>query len=253
MEQTLQDSNICPYCKGSGWVFVENNTVKSCRCREKEIESRKLRFADIPDNFKDMQLQTFSVAMYREAESKEKVKAACSMIKQYLAEFEANHEFGMGLYIFSKTKGSGKTRMAASIANELLKSYQVKFAVSTTILKEIKNSWNRDRDNEYTESRLLDDLSRTDILVIDDFGTEQIAGWINDKFYHVINERYINQKVTIFTSNDTLNDLQYDTRITNRIKEKTYQIAFPEESVREHIAEKNQAELLEKLKGCKYV
>lgn len=37
------------------------------------------------------------------------------------------------------------------------------------------------------------------------------------------------------------------TRITNRIKERTYQIAFPEESVRDHIAERNQEEMIEKV------
>ena len=33
----------------------------------------------------------------------------------------------------------------------------------------------------------------------------------------------------------------------NRIKERTYQIAFPEESVRDHIAERHQEEMIEKV------
>lgn len=151
----------------------------------------------------------------------------------------------MGLFIWSRTKGSGKTRIAAGIANELMKSYAVKFAVSLTILQEIKNTWRRDA--EYSESRLLDALYTTDILVIDDFGVERPADWINDKLYQIINERYINRKVTIFTSNESLETLQYDDRITNRIKERTYQIAFPEESVRDHIAELHQEDMIRKL------
>ena len=65
--------------------------------------------------------------------------------------------------------------------------------------------------------------------------------------YQIINERYINQKVTIYTSNDPLDKLSYDDLITNRIKERTYQIAFPEESVRDHIAERMQEEIIEKM------
>ena len=89
----------------------------------------------------------------------------------------------------------------------------------------------------------------TEILIIDDFGTEQVASWINDRFYQIINDRYVNKKVTIFTSNIELEKLQYDDRITNRIKETTYQIHFPEESIRGYIAEKNNRDMIEKLKG----
>ena len=53
--------------------------------------------------------------------------------------------------------------------------------------------------------------------------------------------------MTIFTSNESLETLQYDDRITNRIKERTYQITFPEESVRDHIAERHKAEIINKM------
>ena len=93
----------------------------------------------------------------------------------------------------------------------------------------------------------MDALSTAEVLIIDDFGVESQAAWINDKLYQIINERYINRKVTIFTSNEPLESLQYDDRITNRIKERTYQIAFPEESVRDHLAEQHQEEMLGKV------
>lgn len=216
-----------------------------CKCREKAVMSRRLRFADIPDAFRGMDLRSFRMDVYRKQESKKMVSDACKIIKTYLDDFESQKERGMGLYIWSRTKGSGKTRIAAGIANELMKNYSVKFAVSLTILQEIKNTWRR--DTECSENQLLDALYTTDILVIDDFGVERPADWINDKMYQIINERYINRKVTIFTSNDPLETLQYDDRITNRIKERTYQIAFPEESVRDHIAEQLREEIIEKV------
>ena len=139
--------------------------------------------------------------------------------------------------------------MAASIANELINNMdmQVKFAVSTYILSEIKRSWGK--DSLYTENSLIDALTASQVLIIDDFGTENVNGWVGEKFYHIINERYINKKVTIFTSNESLKTLKYDDRITNRIKEMTYQIQFPEESVREYIAQRNNEEMLKKIGG----
>lgn len=246
--ETSKASDVCPICQGNEWILIKKDGVERavpCKCREKAVMSRRLRFADIPEAFREMDLKSFRMDVYRKPDSKKMVSDACKIIKAYLDDFVNQKERGMGLYIWSRTKGSGKTRIAAGIANELMKNYSVKFAVSLTILQEIKNTWQR--DTKYSENQLLDALYTTDILVIDDFGVERPADWINDKMYQIINERYINRKVTIFTSNDPLETLQYDDRITNRIKERTYQIAFPEESVRDHIAEQLREEIIEKV------
>lgn len=248
--ETLKDSDFCPICGGCGHILVVKDGIeyaKECDCYQERLMLHRLKFASLPESFKGMELKTFSTAVYEKADSKNKIGIACRIIKRYLENFEEMEKAGMGLYLFSDTKGSGKTRMVASIANELMrdKNRQVKFATSTAILKEIKNTW--DRDNRQSESKLLDDLSNTTVLIIDDFGTEKVADWINDKFYHIINERYMNRRITMYTSNEPLEKLSYDDRITSRIKEATYQIAFPEESVREHISERNNEQMLERI------
>lgn len=238
--ENLLDSDVCHKCGGYGYILSEDGEGRfhgiTCECLRKELDERRLRFANLPPAFRDMKLKTFNAAIYRQPDSRDKINVACRIIKRYLDNFDEMEKSGMGLYLYSREKGSGKTRMAASIVNELLtRGKLVKFATSTAVLKEIKDSWNG--EGEYTESRLLDQLVVTDIFVIDDFGTEKVADWINDKFYHIVNERYIRKKVTIFTSNNALDQLDYDSRITSRIRETTYQIAFPEESVRDRIAE----------------
>lgn len=238
----------CHLCNDTGWIPHEDEkgylTVKECKCRKQRILNNRLRFANLPEAFKDMELKTFRTDVYRLDKSKRDIAIVVGIVKAYLDKIEINKENGMGLYISSNTKGSGKTRLVASIANELIKKHnmQVKFAVSTMILSEIRNTWNKDYD--YTESTLLDALSTAEILIIDDFGTEQVKGWINERFYSIVNERYINKKITIFTSNYELKNLEYDDRITNRIKERVYQIPFPEESVRDYISEKNNSEMV---------
>lgn len=120
--------------------------------------------------------------------------------------------------------------MITSIANELIqKKYQVKFATSTAILNEIKKTWNNQAESE---SNLLDELSKVEVLCIDDFGIEKCVTWMNEKYYHIINERYINKKVTLYTSNYPLESLEYDERIKSRIMERNLQVAFPAESIR---------------------
>lgn len=258
-EQTLPESgdsaDICHECGGTGYVFYTENEInyaKECECRERIIMSRRLKFAELPETFRETEISSFDLNIYRKAESINRIAVAARTISYYLDNFEHMQSRGMGLYLYSGTKGSGKTRMAAGIANELLKCHQVKFAGSTTIIKEIKHTWNRKPDDkDCTESQLLDAMALAEILIIDDFGTENPAPWINDRFYQIINDRYVNRKVTVFTSNYSLGELQYDDRIANRIKERTYQIAFPEESVRDCIAEQNMREMLKALKAQK--
>ena len=69
--------------------------------------------------------------------------------------------------------------------------------------------------------------------MIDDFGTERATDWAGEKFYQIVNGRYINKKVTFFTSNHDLVDLDYDERIVSRVKERSFKIHFPEQSIRD--------------------
>ena len=246
-----KDNAVCPICNGMEFILKRNeygiDSAVPCKCREEAIMKRKRNFADIPETFKNHTLENFDTQMYKLEDSKIQMDGIMKVIKYYLEDFKKQQENGMGLYFFSGTKGSGKTRMAASIANELLKDHQVKFATSPTILAEIKKTYDRESGNNVqTEYQLLDYLITSEILIIDDFGTEKITGWVNEKFYQIINERYIAKKVTIFTSNEEPGKTGYDTRITNRIIERTYPVKFPEESVRIALAHKQQNEFMDK-------
>lgn len=207
---------------------------------------RRIRFATIPEIYKECRLRNFRADVYKIPEEKEIVLNACKAIKAYMAEIETTYSAGLGLYIYSKEKGSGKTRMIASIANELIEKYPVKFATSSQIMNEIRATYGDNRTE--TENELLNRLMTVDILFIDDFGVEKVTGWVNDKFYSIINERYVSKRITFFTSNNSIEDLEYDERIKSRVQEMTYQIPFPEESVRKTIATKRNAELMGEIK-----
>lgn len=253
-------NDVCPICGGYGRIIIKDGgqgTVVECGCGiwKKELSESRLRFANIPETFKEIRLNSFDTNAYSTADNRNKAEIALKCANYWLSEFETLKERGMGLYLYSKTKGSGKTRMAVSIANELMheKGCQVKFCTSLQILNEIKSTW--DKQSLGSESSLLDFLSTSEILIIDDFGAEQSdKPWINERFYQIINNRYVDKKITIFTSNERLDLLRYDDRITNRIKERVFQVPFPEESVRDIIAKENMKELVNALKkgasGC---
>lgn len=235
---------ICDKCNGSGWYFVNDNTVKECECGilERQRQESKLTFATIPDSYKGITLADWKLADY-DAENKERAKNIVRSVKAYFEGLEKFEKEGKGFYFWSNTKGSGKTMLAVAMANELISKYKrfAKFTTSTTILDEIRATYNK--DNDETESKLLDDLAKADFLIIDDFGTERVTDWVGEKFYQIINGRYINKKVTIFTSNYDLETLKYDDRITSRIKGRSFTVHFPEQSIRELKAYKENKDL----------
>lgn len=248
----MSSKSICPLCNGTGWVFVDDNTVKECECgiRQKQILDSKLKFASIPETYKNITLKDINMKFYRKKESRDLMLTVARLIKWYLDNLDTNIEDGKGLFFWSNTKGSGKTMVATALANELINVHgkYVKFATSLDILDEIRATYNR-HDSEDNENRLIKDLVAAQFLVIDDFGTERATDWAGEKFYQIVNKRYIDKKVTFFTSNNDLETLKYDDRITNRIKERSYIAQFPEESVRDIKADIDNKAFMESLNG----
>lgn len=239
-QEVSSTSSKCPYCNGTGLEYDrKTNTAWYCRCgiKEREIQNNKLKFACIPEAYRGVKLSDIQTKYY-DQDGMKALAEAIKCIKYYLNNLDDMQEQGKGIYIWSNKKGSGKTMTATALANELLDKYgkKVKFATSLDILDAIRNSYNR--DSEDTEDSLIKDLSTAEILVIDDFGTERATDWAGEKFYQIVNKRYINKLVTVYTSNFDIYNLKYDDRITNRIIERCYIVHFPEVSVREVKARK---------------
>lgn len=249
--QTSDRLPICPKCHGTGWeLFTDENgyeVARECDCGilEKKRFDSKLSFAAIPKAYENVRLKEFSTKYYT-SENKSLAKAIVNTVKFWFEHREEMTELGKGLYFWSDVKGCGKTMLATAIANELIHNYKesVKFATSLDILDEIRGTYGRrESGSEDTESRLLSDLANVKYLVIDDFGTERVTDWVGEKFYQIVNKRYINKKVTFFTSNHDLKTIDYDSRITSRIRERTFVVHFPEQSVREILAQQEDQKL----------
>lgn len=121
--------------------------------------------------------------------------------------------------------------MACTIGNELLEiGYAVKFMTTNDLLTQIKSTYNR--ESEQSEVDLLNKIKHVEILILDDFGAEKTTEWVDQKLFEIVNDRYVEGKITIYTSNYTPNELTCDRRIRDRIIGTSYMVVFPEVSVR---------------------
>ena len=164
------------------------------------------------------------------------------IVNKYILRFPAFREKGMGLYICSGTKGSGKTMLSCCILNELTKRYvgSVKFVNALDFLEMTKKGY-RGEENE------VQSLYDAKVLVIDDIGVQMSKEWVETVFYRLINDRYVNRKPTIYTSNIPIDRLKMDERITDRIESTTFIINLPEESIRRKERQQEKAKLFSEI------
>ena len=67
------------------------------------------------------------------------------------------------------------------------------------MLKEIQDSFN---PNTFTsELSVLNPVLKADVLVLDELGASKPTDWVRDTMANIINTRYNDKKLTIFTTN----------------------------------------------------
>ena len=252
----LNATSDCSYkkCDGSGQIQMLNETtgefkVQYCKCREEKIYNDRLKCANVPEEFGALTVNSFNTNLYKKEESKNIASNAKTMIVNYVKSFGKFQDLGKGIYFYSATKGSGKTRLAVSLGNVLLRNLkqQVKFITSSDLLKEIKNTYNK--DSKYTESQLVDSINKVNILIIDDIGVERPTNWVNEMLFSILDNRMKYNKVTIFTSNCSVEKLEHDERLKSRLTKMCIPIKMPEEDMRKSLAYKENESLQDMLLG----
>jgi len=243
-DQEKSTSN-CPYgrCDGSGGGIIDKDRAFICQCQEDKAFNKKLAFANIPEEFRALTINSFDTNLYSTQEFRNKAIIAKKSAVNFIINFNDFKEQGKGLYFYNYIKGSGKTRLATSIGNALMKQYRadVRYTTTPDLIMEIKKTFHKDSDT--TESDLIDSIRKVDVLILDDVGVEDPSPWVKTTFYSILNGRMISKKVTIFTSNSTIDDLKHDDRIRNRIERMAVPIEFPNESIRSKLAKEENEEL----------
>lgn len=245
----LNATSDCPYgeCDGSGMSFIVEDNGKSfgryCRCRDEMLMQKRLSFANIPEEFQGLTINSFSIDCYKTEISRAGALRAKKAAANFVKEFESFQELGKGLYFYSYVKGSGKTRLAISIGNALMNVHKVpvKFITTIDLLGEIKRTWNKNA--EFTQSDLIEAINNVAVLILDDIGAETPKDWISEVMYSIMDHRMTKKKVTIFTSNMKVEELEHEDRIKNRIEKMAVPIYLPDESIRSEIAKKENADL----------
>lgn len=131
-------------------------------------------------------------------------------------------------YFFYGPPGVGKTHLAVGIISELTskKGIPCLYYDFQELMMEIRRTYKSNTDT--TEEAVLAPVVETEILLLDDLGGMKVTDWGRDMLGYIINKRYSERKITLFTSNwmdnpltaeDTLSD-----RIGRRLRSRLYEM-----------------------------
>lgn len=100
--------------------------------------------------------------------------------------------------IISGNIGYEKTYLAACIANKMIEQNKiVLMEKSSSIIDKIKESFNKDG---LSETQIIGLYSNVDMLIIDDFGSENLSKWALEKLNKIISNRYDNELPIVITT-----------------------------------------------------
>lgn len=124
-------------------------------------------------------------------------------IKDFYDKYDGIHDM-KGLYLHGAF-GSGKTYLIYALLNELKINKKIDFEAIyyPEALKDLKEDW-----DTYTEK--LKYYSTVSILLLDDIGAETVTEWSRDEVLGtILQNRMNNHLTTFFTSNLTIQELEY--------------------------------------------
>lgn len=212
----LELSYECPDCKDTG--YIEN---KKCHCFVKaaiELFYTQSNLKGILDteNFDNFSFDYYSINYIDELtkrSSRQLAEHAHQECMNFVRMFDSSHE---NILLFGTT-GVGKTFFSHCIAKEVMQSAHSVLYLTATELFDALLSKALNRDEE--SLALYEQIQSCDLLIIDDLGTERNTDFVVSQLFVCLNERILNKKSTIISTNLTLEKIKsnYTERTFSRI------------------------------------
>lgn len=238
----------CNDCKDTG--YIDN---KKCHCFKKaEIEIlynqsniREILKSENFDNFKLDYFNDSDIDSVTGKSPKDNMNNVLNICHNFVDNFSSPDRKYNNLLFFGKT-GVGKTYLTNCIARELLDQSISVIYLSAIGLFDILSSAGFDKSDIDAKNK-SQQITDCDLLIIDDLGTELSNSFTNSALFNKINERLINKKSTIISTNLGLPELmeRYSERLTSRLaKEYTFMKIYGDDLRHNHKVKSSNWEIL---------
>lgn len=211
LQDTIKELHNCKNCKNLNecknrmkgcvcYPFVKEDTLifsyTPCKLLKKENkESKQVTYFETPLNLKAAKMSEIFV------DDKARIEVI-KYLKDFIKNYKTNKEL-KGLYLHGSF-GCGKSYMISALLNELGKNgVKCVNVYYPNLLKKLKSSFKDNYDD------LIEEITNSDILLIDDIGAENNTPWARDEILgSILQHRMDNNLTTFFTSNFNIKELE---------------------------------------------
>ena len=210
LEGSENGSGDCEVCGGRGWFtpdvpagHADFGQVVTCQCQRdqlaRERSARLLRYSNL-GHLTRFTFETLSPdGRTEDAEDIRVFREAYETTTRFAEQPE-------GWLVITGPHGSGKTHLAAAVANHCIETGKAVFFVhAPDLLDHLRAGFAPTAENSYSD--LFEQVTNTPLLVLDGLGTQSSTPWAQEKLRQIVNHRYNAELPTIVTSATGLDEI----------------------------------------------
>lgn len=232
-QQAVPDSGRCSTCGGSGWVLDPDDLAYPCPVCGGTLTQK----TGVPDVFQNRTLKDFDFKVYGE-DLRKMERVIQSFESDFVNKWKSE---GKGLYLWSKTPGSGKTLLSCCLLNDMVSQHhlQGRFVSCVGYLSILQQAFTQQSNEDRSQ------VYRTcDLLVLDDLEVQKDSEWTQQEIFRLVNDRLNDGLITLITSNYPPEGLNVGSRSIDRIMKSCIVLQLPEVSIRSKQAKAEQEKFL---------
>jgi DNA replication protein DnaC len=184
----------CEICDDTTWKTITVDGIERvtrCDCVHARAVEQHLKDARIPPRYQRCTLDNFI------SYENEKLLSTIRYARRFIEQFPAAPK---GMMLIGPP-GIGKTHIAVAVLRETIRKTGLRglYYDTRALLRDIRSTYNPVLNT--AEMDVIRPVMEADLLVLDDLGAERLTDWVEETMSLIVNTRYNERRLTIFTSN----------------------------------------------------